>query len=77
MLSSYAEMTAASVSRLMELREIIELHSKFVDRRAVPRLRRTDRAALDNAVAGVDLMLGWFQWPSGATSFHATSVDAR
>jgi hypothetical protein len=39
MLNSYAEMSAASVSRLMELREIVELHSKFVDRRAVPRTK--------------------------------------
>jgi hypothetical protein len=37
MLNSYAEMTEASVSRLMELREIIELHRKFVDRHPVPR----------------------------------------
>lgn len=39
MLNAYAQMTTATVTRLMELREIIGLHSKFVDRRTVPRDR--------------------------------------
>jgi hypothetical protein len=37
MLDAYAEMKGATVGRVMELRDVIEQHSKFVDRRKYPR----------------------------------------
>jgi len=37
MLDAYAEMPTATVSRVMELREDIELHTKVLDRRRQPR----------------------------------------
>jgi hypothetical protein len=36
-LDAYAEMQAATVSRVMELREIIAQHAKALDRRRAPR----------------------------------------
>jgi hypothetical protein len=44
MLNAYADMKTATVSRVMELREVIELHSKFVDRRALPRNAASESA---------------------------------
>jgi hypothetical protein len=44
MLNAYADMRVATVGRLIELREIIELHSKFVDRRNQPRDMQSTRA---------------------------------
>jgi hypothetical protein len=37
MLDAYAEMPTATVSRVMELRESIEVHAKVLDRRRKPR----------------------------------------
>jgi hypothetical protein len=43
-LKAYADMRVATVGRLTELREIIELHSKFVDRRNQPRAMQSTTA---------------------------------
>jgi hypothetical protein len=37
-LDAYAEMSVATVARVMEIREVIDSHAKALDRRKLPRL---------------------------------------
>jgi hypothetical protein len=41
-LDAYGEMANATVARVMEIREIIEVHTTALDRRRKPRTRRSD-----------------------------------